>query len=65
MFINFFAEKGIKFSTELPNTKVNYWLMCVELNDKAERDLFLKETNDNKIMTRPIWQLMYRLPMYV
>jgi len=64
MYIDFFAEKGIKFRTELANTKVNYWLMCVELNDKPERDLFLKETNVNKVMTRPIWQLMYRLPMY-
>jgi aminotransferase in exopolysaccharide biosynthesis len=64
MYIDFFAEKGIKFRTELAHTKVNYWLMCVELNDKPERDLFLKETNVNKVMTRPIWQLMYRLPMY-
>lgn len=64
MYIDFFTEKGIKFRRELPHTKANYWLMCVELKDKTERDLFLKETNDNKIMTRPIWQLMYRLPMY-
>lgn len=64
MYIDFFTEKGIKFRTELQDTKVNYWLMCVELKDKSERDIFLKETNDNKVMTRPIWQLMYRLPMY-
>jgi dTDP-4-amino-4,6-dideoxygalactose transaminase len=38
--------------------------MCVELENKKERDLFLRETNENTIMTRPIWQLMYRLPMY-
>ena len=38
--------------------------MCVELEDKNERDLFLKSTNDSKVMTRPIWQLMFRLPMY-
>lgn len=60
----FFGEKGINFRRELPNTKANYWLMCVELENKAERELFLKETNSNKVMTRPIWQLMYRLPMY-
>lgn len=65
IYRNFFAEKGVNFRTELPDTKVNYWLMCVELENKAERDLFLKETNENKVMTRPIWQLMYRLPMYV
>lgn len=60
----FFNQQGIKFRTETPNTKANYWLMCVELNNKQERDAFLKETNENGVMTRPIWQLMYRLPMY-
>jgi len=60
----FFMSKGINFRTETADTKSNYWLMCVELKDKAERDLFLKETNTNNVMTRPIWQLMYRLPMY-
>ncbi|MCC9061756.1 LegC family aminotransferase [Flavobacterium piscisymbiosum] len=61
---SFFATKGIKFRTETPETKANYWLMCVELEDKFERDLFLETTNANNVMTRPIWQLMYRLPMY-
>jgi perosamine synthetase len=61
---SFFASTGINFRTENPDTKANYWLMCVELGNKIDRDLFLKETNDNKVMTRPIWQLMYRLPMY-
>lgn len=60
----FFKSKGIRFRTENPNTKANYWLMCVELENKKGRELFLKETNENKVMTRPIWQLMFRLPMY-
>ena len=61
---SFFATNGIKFRTETPETKANYWLMCVELENKTERDLFLESTNANGVMTRPIWQLMYRLPMY-
>ena len=61
---SFFATNGIQFRTETPETKANYWLMCVELENKIERELFLKETNANAVMTRPIWQLMYRLPMY-
>jgi perosamine synthetase len=60
----FFEGEGIKFRTETPDTKANYWLMCVELGNKEERDLFLKVTNDSAVMTRPIWQLMFRLPMY-
>ena len=38
--------------------------MCVELESKKERDLFLQSTNNSEIMTRPIWQLMFKLPMY-
>ena len=38
--------------------------MCVELENKKDRESFLKQTNNAKVMTRPIWQLMFRLPMY-
>jgi perosamine synthetase len=60
----FFASQSIKFRTELKDTQANYWLMCIELENLEERNVFLKATNDAKTMTRPIWQLMYRLPMY-
>jgi dTDP-4-amino-4,6-dideoxygalactose transaminase len=56
--------QGITFRQELEYTRANYWLMCVELENLEERNVFLKATNDAKAMTRPIWQLMYRLPMY-
>lgn len=60
----FFENRGIKFRKETENTKANYWLMCLELESKKDRDLFLEQTNNSGIMTRPIWQLMFRLPMY-
>jgi len=60
----FFKTKGISFKTELPNTKANYWLMCLQLENKEDRDSFLLETNKNKIMTRPIWQLIFKSPLY-
>lgn len=60
----FFKDRGINFRTEQPDTKANYWLMCIELENKEERDLFLRETNDNKVMTRPIWQLIFKSPLY-
>ena len=63
-YSSYFKSIGIKFRTELPNTKANYWLMSIELGNKIERDLFLKSTNDAKVMTRPIWQLIFRSPMY-
>jgi perosamine synthetase len=60
----FFTGQNIKFRSELEDTQANYWLMCVELEDVEERNAFLKATIEAKTMTRPIWQLMYRLPMY-
>jgi len=63
-YSNYFKSIGIKFRTELPNTKVNYWLMCIELENKKDRDSFLKETNEKKVMTRPIWQLIFKSPLY-
>jgi len=60
----FFESKGIKFRKELPNTKANYWLMSLELENKKERDAFLKETNKLSVMTRPIWQLIFNSPLY-
>ena len=64
LYASFFKSKGVKFRTELPETKVNYWLMCLQLSNKKDRDSFLKYTNNNNVMTRPIWQLMFRLPMF-
>ncbi len=59
-----FDQLGVNFRWELPNTQPNYWLMCVELENLDERNLFLKESNNSNVMTRPIWQLMNKLPMY-
>lgn len=59
-----FDHMGVNFRWELPNTQPNYWLMCVELENLEERNLFLKESNNSNVMTRPIWQLMNKLPMY-
>ena len=34
------------------------------MNSRKERDVFLKFTNKNNVMTRPIWTLMSKLPMF-
>lgn len=60
----FFDQTGAIFRKELPYTKSNYWLMCVELSNLEERNHFLEDSNSNGVMTRPIWKLMHRLPMY-
>ena len=63
-YIDFFANQNIQCVGELQNSQVNYWLNAIILKDKEERDLFLKETNDNGVMTRPIWALMNKLDMF-
>lgn len=42
----------------------NHWLISLEMNSKEEKDEFLKQSNKNGVMTRPIWKLMHYLPMY-
>jgi len=61
---DFFKNSEINFVNIPQNTDWNYWLMSIMLENKKERDIFLEETNSKGIMTRPIWTLMYRLPMY-
>lgn len=55
---------GIEFFTEPENSFSNYWLNVVILPDHNKQLEFLQETNDNGVMTRPIWELMNRLPMF-
>lgn len=55
---------GIDFFTEPENCFSNYWLNVVILKNKDAQLDFLQQTNDNGVMTRPIWELMNRLPMF-
>ena len=64
-YANFFKNvDGIEFFTEPENSFSNYWLNVVILPDHDKQIEFLQETNDNGVMTRPIWELMNRLPMF-
>lgn len=60
----FQGKDGITFFTEPANCFSNYWLNVVILPDHDAQQRFLQETNDNGVMTRPIWELMSRLPMF-
>jgi perosamine synthetase len=55
---------GVAFLTEPPETRSNYWLNTIVLDDPAARDPVLEVLNDAGLMSRPIWTLMHRLPMY-
>ena len=55
---------GIEFFVEPENCFSNYWLNAVITESKEKQLEFLQYTNDNGVMTRPIWELMNRLPMF-
>jgi len=61
---SFFKTMDIEFINEPDNSRSNYWLNCILMKDKTERDAFLKYTNEKGIMTRPAWQLMNKLEMF-
>ena len=60
----FFKSMNYNFFKEPKDSKSNYWLNSLVLKDKSQRDKFLEETNSKGIMTRPIWTLMNKLPMF-
>lgn len=57
---------GVRFFTEPEFAKSNYWLntLILEPGHKDQRDELLEATHREGIMTRPVWTLMHRLPMY-
>ncbi len=59
-----FSQKGIDFIKPIAKTKSNFWLNCILLDDKVERDKFLTYSNENGVMTRPAWTLMNKLSMF-
>ena len=64
MYKEFFQNSDIHFVTEPENAISNFWLNSIILKNKDQRNLFLDETNSQGIMTRPIWTLMNKLPMF-
>lgn len=63
-YADFFAATGIRLVQPIEGATANWWLNAIVLDSEAERDAFLAFTNDQGVMTRPIWRLMPRLAMY-
>lgn len=63
-YMEFFDGTEFKFFTEPEYAQSNYWLNAVICPDKASREELLAGTNSSGVMTRPVWQLMHRLPMF-
>jgi perosamine synthetase len=60
----FFQNNMVQFFHEPENCRSSYWLNAVLFNSKEDRDSFLKESNGQGVMTRPLWELMNNLPMF-
>lgn len=60
----FFKNSKYIFFKEPKNCRSNYWLNSIILKNRNNRNQFLEKTNNNDIMTRPIWRLMNKLPMF-
>lgn len=60
----FFSGTDLEFVKEPADCRSNYWLNAVICENKAHRDQLLESTNQQGIMTRPIWALMNHLAMY-
>lgn len=66
LFSSYIDLFGDKWNIVQPpkETEWNHWLISVLCENKRERDDLLEESNRNGVMTRPIWRLMHKLPMY-
>lgn len=63
-YAELFESGTLHFMTEPRHCRSNYWLNSVICQERKQRDELLSITNDRGVMTRPIWTLMNRLPMY-
>lgn len=61
---NFFKNSEYQFVIEPSYARSNYWLNAVICPNVKSRDDLLIESNNNNVMTRPVWKLMHRLPMF-
>ena len=60
----FFHDRDVDFVKAINGNTANHWLNAIAFDSRLDRDEFLKMTNDNNVMTRPIWTLMSKLPMF-
>lgn len=63
-YLEFFKNTDYRFVVEPEYAQSNYWLNAVICPNANARDTLLEVTNKQGIMTRPVWQLMHRLPMF-
>lgn len=64
LYKNFFIDSDYIFFEEPHYAQSNYWLNAILCPDESSRNTLLEITNRLGIMTRPIWKLLHKLPMF-
>lgn len=64
LFFNKNPHLDITYVQGSSSRQSNNWLNTVIAKSKSERDVLLKELNENGIQARPAWNLINNLPMY-
>ncbi|WP_404712388.1 LegC family aminotransferase [Sphingomonas sp. MMS24-J13] len=62
----FIDTPGVRFLREPEGSRSNYWLNTIVLDPgyADALEMVLKALNDANYMSRPVWTLMHKLPMY-
>ena len=64
-YCEFFKEINyLEFVNEPQNSYSNYWLNSIIFPSEELRTKFIKFCLDSGVQVRPLWRLMYKLPMY-
>ena len=64
IYFEYFESNGVRFVSEPASSRSNYWLNAILFENRGNRDEFLQYTNDNDVITRPVWRLMHTLEIY-
>ena len=60
----FFADTEAKFIAQPEYAESNYWLNAILCADETSKNELLEYSNNQGVNMRPIWKLMYKLPMF-
>lgn len=63
-YAEWFAQTPWSFFAERSGTRANFWFNSFLARDREERDSILNFTNENGVMTRPVWTPMHTLDLY-
>ncbi len=57
-------QQGLHFIAEQPESRANYWLNALLLDDAQTQENWLEQSNAAGVMTRPLWIPMHQLDLY-